>query len=151
MNSKHFVDESDHIAKWKCQSCGRTYGHNPDECAVCEHTVFDPILSTESDETFEQGEMTTKLGADVSELAKQAGGEVKTDQSEHSELRQPEETDNPNSLSCPNCGSSTDRLAKCDDCATSLCPSCVHNHACQRENDSNTGSVISRLLNLFNR
>lgn len=69
------MDESERISKWECEDCGRTYGHNPDECAVCGHTVFDPILSSEASETFEQGEITTELGADISELANQANSE----------------------------------------------------------------------------
>jgi hypothetical protein len=58
-------------SKWRCKECGQRYGHNPAECDVCGHTIFQP-LDIDDVEDFDGGEATTDLDTDVSELVDRA-------------------------------------------------------------------------------
>lgn len=61
-----------YTSKWQCKECGQLYGHNPSECDVCGHTLFRPLPADGASETSADGEETTELGAEVSELVMQA-------------------------------------------------------------------------------
>lgn len=62
------MGDPSYTSKWRCKECGQLYGHNPSECDVCGYTLFRPLPADGAKETFEHGEQTTELGADISEL-----------------------------------------------------------------------------------
>lgn len=70
---KHTLNVSDpsYTSKWRCKDCGQLYGYNPAECEVCGHTLFRPLPADGVTDTFDGGEETTELGADVSELVEE--------------------------------------------------------------------------------
>jgi len=55
-------------SKWRCKECGQLYGHNPSECDICSHTLFEPLPADGVGDDFDGGEHITELGADISEL-----------------------------------------------------------------------------------
>lgn len=62
------MTEPTYTSKWRCKECGQLYGHNPSECDICGHTIFRPLPADGASESFEGGEESTELGADVSDL-----------------------------------------------------------------------------------
>lgn len=36
-------NNGDAVFHWKCQNCGSVHDYNPDKCAKCGSTIFDPV------------------------------------------------------------------------------------------------------------
>jgi predicted nucleic acid-binding Zn-ribbon protein len=62
------MGDPSYTSKWRCKECGQLYGHNPSECDICGHTVFRALPADGVKDTYQKGEETTELGADISEL-----------------------------------------------------------------------------------
>lgn len=92
------MGDPSYTAKWRCKECRTLYGHNPDECDVCGHTIFRPLPADGATGTPDVGEETTELGDSVSNLVDDLQEDENSTDVETEEQTGEDETEDSSSL-----------------------------------------------------